>query len=167
MKSVYLLRHAKSDWSSGHSTDHERPLSKRGRRAASTIGRFLTALEQAPEGVVTSTAVRARTTVELAATAGGWSCPVVSNADLYGGSTDDVLAAIRAASADADRLLAAGHEPTWSASVARLVSGERVKMVTAAVARIDLPVESWQEVDFGSGTLVWLVTPRLLQSFGG
>jgi len=167
MKNVYLLRHAKSDWSSDYSTDHERPLSKRGRRAAATVGRFLTAVDQAPQAVVTSTAVRARTTVELAAGAGGWGCPVRQEAELYGGSTDQVLAAIRSAPAEADRLVLAGHEPTWSTSVERLTGGGSVKMVTAAVARIDLAVESWDEAALGTGTLIWLVTPKLLQRFGG
>jgi phosphohistidine phosphatase len=167
MKSVYLLRHAKSDWSSDYSTDHERPLSRRGRRAAATVGRFLAALDQAPQAVVTSTAVRARTTVELAASAGGWHCPVRQEGELYGGSTEQVLAAIRTAPAEADRLIVAGHEPTWSTAVERLAGGGSVKMVTAALARIDLPVESWDEAGFGIGTLTWLVTPKLLQRFGG
>lgn len=167
MKSVYLLRHAKSDWSSDYATDHDRPLSKRGRRAAATVGRFLASLDQAPEAVVTSTAVRARTTVELAAATGGWHCPVRQEADLYGGSTEQVLAAIRTAPAEAERLVLAGHEPTWSAAVERLTGGGSVRMVTAAVARIDLAVESWEEVAFGAGTLTWLVTPKLLQRFGG
>lgn len=167
MKSVYLLRHAKSDWSSDYSTDHERPLSKRGRRAAATVGRFLAALDQAPEAVITSTAVRARATVELAADAGGWSCPVRHDEALYGGSTSDVLAAVRGAAPEPDRLLLAGHEPTWSTAVEGLAGGGSVRMVTASVARIDLPVESWEQVALGAGTLVWLVTPKLLQRFGG
>jgi phosphohistidine phosphatase len=167
MKSVYLLRHAKSDWSTSYSTDHERPLSKRGRLAAGTVGRFLAAVRQTPEVVVTSTAVRARTTVELAAQAGGWNCEVREEPAFYGGSSEDLLVAIRAAPEPAERLLLAGHEPTWSATVSRLSGGGDAKMVTAGVARIDLPIASWSEAEPGIGTLCWLVTPKLLQRFGG
>lgn len=167
MKRVYLLRHAKSDWSSDYGTDHERPLSERGRRAAATVGRFLAALDQAPEAVVTSTAVRARTTVEIASTAGGWDSPVAEEGNLYGGSPEDVLAVIRTAPTNADRLLLAGHEPTWSASVSLLAGGGGVRLVTASLARVDLPVDRWEQADFGMGTLLWLVTPKLLQRFGG
>lgn len=167
MKSVYLMRHAKSDWSSDYSTDHERPLSKRGRRAAATVGRFLAAVDQAPEAVVTSTAVRALTTVELAAVAGGWSSPIRTEPSLYGGSIDEILTAIQSAPEAAGRVLLAGHEPTWSGAVAHLSGGGRARMVTAAIARIDFAAESWRQVGLGAGTLIWLVTPKLLQRFGG
>lgn len=167
MKSIYLLRHAKSDWSTEHATDHERPLSKRGRRAAATIGSFLADVEQEPEAVVSSTAVRARTTVELAAQAGGWSCPVRLEAELYGASMAQLLAAIKTAPDEADRLLLAGHEPTFSTAVGQLIGGGSVRMVTAALARIDLSVKRWEQADFGLGTLVWLVTPKLLQRYSG
>lgn len=167
MKSVYLLRHAKSDWSGDYSTDHERPLSKRGRQAATTIGRFLSAIRQPPEAVITSTAVRARTTVEIAASSGGWSCPILEKPALYGGSTEEVLMAIRGAPAATGRLLLAGHEPVWSDAVSRLAGGGAVNMVTAAVARVDLSIDSWEQAGFGLGTLAWLVTPKLLQRFGG
>jgi len=167
MKSLYLLRHAKSDWSTDYSSDHQRPLAKRGRRAAATIGRFLSDVEQKPDAIVTSTAVRARTTVELAAEAGGWACTVRPEPDLYGASMAELMVAIRAAPVDAKRLLLAGHEPTFSGAVAHLIGGGTVRMVTAALARIDLPVEHWEQSDLGIGTLIWLVTPKLLQRFEG
>ncbi len=167
MKRLYLLRHAKSDWRSGSATDHERPLTARGRRAASTVGRFLTAIGQAPEAIVTSSAVRARSTVEIAATAGGWVCPVAETERLYDSSPDELLAVVRETDEGVRRLLLAGHEPVWSESAGRLIGGGRVRMVTAAVVRIDLAGDGWREAAFGAGTLVWAVTPKLLQRFGG
>lgn len=167
MRHLYLLRHAKSDWSGEIGTDRERPLAPRGRRAAATIGRFLTAVRQPPDAIITSPAVRARETVEIGAESGGWSCPVDTAEALYGGSTEELLEVVRGADDAAPRLLLAGHEPTWSESVGRLIGSGRVRMVTAAVARIDLPVERWSEARFGDGTLVWLCTPKLLQRFAG
>ena len=69
MKTVYLLRHGKSDWNSGHA-DHDRILAPRGEDAAHRVGRFLAAIDQVPDRVVSSTAVRACTTAELATQAG-------------------------------------------------------------------------------------------------
>lgn len=163
MKSLYLIRHAKSDWQAPAGGDHDRPLAKRGVRAAKLMGRFLTAAGLAPDAVLTSSAVRARTTVELMVEAGSWTCPVHVTRSLYDGGPADVLAEVRRQPDEIERLLVAGHEPTWSALVEELCGG-RVKMVTAALARVDLDVERWADVAPDLGVLAWLVPPKLLQA---
>ncbi len=165
MKSLYIIRHAKSDWHAPSAGDHERPLNKRGTGNAKLMGRFLTAAGQEPDTVLTSSALRARTTVELMAEAGGWTCPVHVTRELYESHPEAVLRQIRAQSDSHESLLVAGHEPTWSDLVAGLTGG-RARMVTAAVARIDFYAERWQEVDFDTGLLVWLIPPKLLQATG-
>ena len=62
-----------------------------------------------------------------------------------------------------ESLLLAGHEPTSSEMIAKLIGGGLIRMPTAALARIDFLVESWAEVRFGRGMLIWLVTPKLLK----
>ena len=76
MKRIFLLRHGKSDWNAPYSTDHERPLKGRGVRAARTIGRFLAETDEEPDVIVSSSAVRALSTAELAAEAGSWRCEI-------------------------------------------------------------------------------------------
>jgi len=166
MKRIYLLRHAKSDWSADFEADHERPLNKRGRVAAQQIGRFLTVVEQAPDLVVTSSAVRAGETVELAMAAGSWACPVEVTRDLYASSPSAVMHLVQAFAGSHDSLLLVGHEPTWSELASALIGGGHVKLPTAALARIDFDVESWAEVEFGAGILIWVVTPKLLARLG-
>jgi phosphohistidine phosphatase len=56
-----------------------------------------------------------------------------------------------------------GHEPTWSELAGRLIGGAALDFPTAALARIDLEIETWSRADFGKGLLVWLVTPRSLE----
>jgi phosphohistidine phosphatase len=163
MKRLYLMRHAKSDWDAPASDDHERPLTPRGVRAAKLMGRLLAAAGQAPDAVVASSAVRARTTVELMAAAGGWTCPVRVTRSLYESGPESALAEIRKQPDDAVSLLVAGHEPTWSALVEALCGG-RVRMVTGALARIDFAVDRWADVEPGGGWLVWLAPPKLLQA---
>jgi phosphohistidine phosphatase len=164
VKHLYFLRHAKSDWGTGFSSDHERPLARRGIEAAALVGRFLTVLDQAPEAVVSSSAVRARTTAELAREAGGWSAGVESTPDLYESTPADLLAIIRRQDDVVSRLLLVGHQPTWSETIGLFVGEAEVKLVTAALARVDLGVESWADASFGRGVLCWLVTPKLLGS---
>ena len=166
-KKLLLLRHGKSDWPANlNSEDRERPLASRGRRAARRIGRFLTAVDSKPDAVITSAAVRARTTVELAAEAGDWKCPIQVSETLYEAAPQDVLAEIRSQPSAPRILLVAGHEPTWSELLSLLIGGGDIKIVTASVARVELPINSWGEADFGHAILDWLVTPKLLERAG-
>ena len=162
MKHLYLLRHAKSDWHAGSSSDHERPLNGRGVEAAAAVGRFLTSLGQQPDLVVSSSAVRARSTAELAKVAGRWEAEIQIAPELYGAVPTDLLTILRQQPDSISRLLLVGHQPTWSQAVGRFVGNADVKMVPAALARIDLGSETWADAEFGSGVLSWLVTPKLL-----
>ncbi len=164
-RSLYVLRHGKSDWEAPHGEDHERPLKKRGRLAAKQIGSFLTRIEEAPDFVLSSSAVRARVTAEVAAEAGEWSAPLEATRALYEATTDSVLERLHGVRDEYARALLVGHEPTSSSLIAALTGGATPAFPTAALARIDLAVESWSEVEPGRGTLIWLVTPRLLDPF--
>src|SRR4029453_10627238 len=114
MKTLYLFRHGKSDWEGDDGNDHERPISKRGEKAARAMGKFLAQAGRVPDSIVTSSAVRARTTVEIAARAGGWKAPVRTTRALYEAAPEAVLEEVRAEADGTETLLLAGHEPTWS-----------------------------------------------------
>ena len=165
-KRLYLIRHAKSDWGAPTGGDHERPLAKRGQKAAQLMGRFLTAIDQVPEAVLASTALRARTTAEQMAEAGGWDVEIATERSLYESHAERVLQEIRKQDDDAASLLVVGHEPTWSALVALLTGGSEVRMATATLVRIDSDVRSWKQWVASRGVLTWMVTPRLLQAAG-
>jgi len=163
MVELLVMRHAKSAWNAGFENDHERPLAPRGVRAAKLMGRFLTDSGFEPGLVLTSTAVRARQTVELAAEAGGWTSSIRSTEVFYGADPGEVVREI-IESEPPDRLLVAGHEPTWSGLVSLLIGGGAVRMPTAAVACLGFPDRRWQDLPQSRGRLSWLVTPRLLKS---
>ena len=159
---LYLLRHGKSDWDLSGGGDHERPLAKRGRSSAQVIGRYLSGLEPFPQKVICSSARRAEETVRLAAEAGKWSCPIHITDRLYSSSSDDLLDFLRGCSDDDQSLLLAGHMPSLPDLIRDLVGGAKVKFPTAALAAIDLSVRSWSEAEPECGTLLWLVTPKIL-----
>ena len=159
-----LLRHGKSDWASDTGDDRDRPLAKRGERAARTMGELLARPAIRPDAAVTSPATRAHTTLELAMKAGGWVCPVLVSEALYGEGTSAVLEEIKRQSDEAARLLLVGHEPTWSDLTALLVGGGGHRVPTGAVAGIDFEVDRWEDVRPGIGLLVFLVPARLLDA---
>ena len=162
MKSLILFRHGKSDWNLDTGSDHDRPVSERGQRAARVMGRFLGLAGQAPDSVVTSSAVRARTTVELASEAGSWGSPIRVTRALYEATPSGVLEVVRAEPGETRVLLLGGHEPTWSELVSLLIGGGSAAIPTACMARIDFDVDAWSGADYGRGKLVWLVPPKLL-----
>ena len=126
------------------------------------MGRFLTAAGELPTLAMTSPAVRAKRTLELAMAAGGWTCPAVVSSGLYG-EAEEILTAIRSAPWGARRLLIVGHEPALSAAAEVLTAGTAVRLPTAAMLALDLSADEWHAVADGTAQISWLVTPRLLK----
>ncbi len=162
MRTILLLRHAKSDRDRPELADIERPLAPRGVRAAATVGSLLARLGWPPELVVSSPAERAVATVRIAREAGGWDCPEEHDIRLYEGDAEVVVGVLHELADSMDRVLLCGHEPTWSELASLLTGGGRVRMPTAAVAAIACDVRTWDELAPGCGVLQWLVTPKLL-----
>lgn len=163
MKTIILLRHGKSDWDADYGADHERPLADRGQKGARKMGRFLTTARVLPDRALTSSAVRARETLATAAEAGGWTGPARVTDALYEATPESVLREIQAEPEDADTVVVVGHEPTWSSLVSLLIGGGRVEMKTAAVAQVDVAVETWADVRAGRGVLAMLLPPAALR----
>ena len=163
MKTILILRHGKSDWDAAYGQDHDRPLAERGQKGARKVGRFLTTARAVPDRALTSSAARARETLATAAEAGGWTGPArVTNA-LYEATPEAVLREIQAEPDDAQTLVVVGHEPTWSGLVSKLIGGGAIQMKTAAVAAIEVEVERWADVQFGRGSLAFLLPPGALR----
>ena len=163
MTELLIMRHAKSDWGAGLSSDQERPLSPRGVKAAKRMGEFITLVEAAPDLILSSPAVRARTTAELANTAGKWGARLEIVPSFYGGGWNDVVEGIMAEATSAERILVTGHEPTWSDLVSVLTGGGQVAMPTAALACVSLNGKSWSRLGPNCAELQWHVTPRMLK----
>lgn len=152
-----LMRHAKSDWDADFESDHDRPLNERGYHSARLMGRVLAGRALAPNLVVSSTAVRARTTAELAVEAGEWDCPLRLDRGLYESGPAGVLATASTAP-DVPSLMLVGHQPTWSLLV-REMTGETVDMKTATVAVVEIAIDSWSVLTDAEGHLVEVLFP--------
>ena len=117
-----------------------------------------------PTLVVCSSALRARSTLDVALRAGEWSPEVIISDALYATSAEKVLSLVRKLPDSHQRVMLVGHEPTWSELVRRFCGG-RVRMPTAAMARIDFQARKWREVAFDGGELVWLLQPSFFRKF--
>lgn len=145
MKSLLLLRHAKSSWKDHGLGDHDRPLKKRGKRDAPRMGQLLAAQGLVPDLIVTSSAERARATAAAAAEAAGHRGEVRVEPRLYLAEPDLILALLRAVPNQVSRLLIVGHNPGLESLCTRL-TGEAVRLPTGALAHLELPRDRWEDL---------------------
>lgn len=120
--------------------------------------------QKLPTLVVCSSALRARSTLDIALRAGGWSPEVVFSDALYASSAEKVLSLLRELPDAHDRVMLVGHEPTWS-DLARRFCGGRVRMPTAGMARFDFQGLAWRDLAFDEGELIWLLQPSFFRKF--
>jgi phosphohistidine phosphatase len=177
MKTLYLLRHAKSSWGDKSLPDHERPLNERGRKAASAMGRHLSGLRHHPALVLASTARRVSETLELILPELAGDMAVIRDRALYLATPNTLLSRLQATYTNPDSLLIIGHNPGLHEFAVHL-SGEvtseaahdardRMKAAfpTAALAVILFPgAQFWREIDYGTGRLDRFTVPRDLKS---
>tara|TARA_B100001996_G_scaffold346208_1_gene303010 strand:- start:369 stop:866 length:498 start_codon:yes stop_codon:yes gene_type:complete len=160
MKSVIIFRHGKSDWNAPYGVDHDRPLSPRGIDAAKLMGSFLLNKKQIPDLVISSTAVRAKTTAELAYKNGHWDCELIYEKNIYGGSPNYLLDLIQNQDDQYSSICLVGHEPNFSSFIALACDSAYVRFTTANMAKIDFSVETWDQINFGKGSLKWHQRPK-------
>jgi phosphohistidine phosphatase len=167
MRSIYLLRHAKSSWKTGV-PDHERPLARRGRRAAKAIRRHLREAGVEPELVLCSTARRAVDTLERIEPALRTS-DVRIERDLYGAGSEALLDRLRSVPNDVGSVMLIGHNPGLQLLALDLArpAAERdelaEKFPTAALVTLAFRSASWRLLEPGTAELVGFVRPRDLE----
>jgi phosphohistidine phosphatase len=165
MKTLTLLRHAKSDWDDPALRDFDRPLNAKGARAAVTMGRHMRALGLAFDHVLASPAARVEQT--LAQVSGGYGAMLKPEWDrrIYLAPASTLLELIQALPEDVEHALLVGHNPGLEELVLLLVPESplrdevEIKFPTATLAEIGI-AGAWADTEEGSGTLLRFVRPR-------
>lgn len=158
MKTLYALRHAKSDWNDASLTDFERPLNERGVHAARKMGAFMQQRGIVPDLIISSPARRARETAQIVKDAAGIAAEISFEPRIYEAGVGDLMEIVSQAENDCEKLLIVGHNPGFEQLV-EILSGELQAMPTAALAEIELPIENWSETMKG-GKLKNLFKPK-------
>lgn len=165
MKTLLLLRHAKSRWDEPVD-DHDRGLNARGRQAAARMGHELRRLEPGPDLVLASSA---RRVVETLSEMG--PCAALAprfDRRLYEATAEQLLDIVRSADKRVARLLLVGHNPGLAQLAGMLIGdgdpGLRTQLLakfpTAALAQIALPIDDWRDAEPDIGVLTSFVRPR-------
>jgi phosphohistidine phosphatase len=162
MKTLLLMRHAKSSWKDSSLSDHERPLKKRGRRDSKIIAQELDKNDLYPHVILSSSATRAMETVEVIVDALDYENRIIFTDELYMAEPEDFVDVLSDLSDDDDTVLIVGHNPGMEAFL-QIIDGEIDSLPTAALAHLVLEIDSWQDINLNTmGKLVDLWTPRNL-----
>jgi phosphohistidine phosphatase len=160
MKTLLLLRHAKSSWNQPELNDIDRPLNKRGKKEAPKVGRYLKANNLVPDLILSSTARRAQDTAQVVAEESGFDKAIELYQDLYMSEPNCYLDILQRLPDSANRVLVVGHNPDLD-ELLTLLTDVTQHMTTAALAQIDLPISSWTELNEATdGRLQNLWAPR-------
>ncbi len=160
-KRLIIMRHAKSSWSSGATSDHQRPLNKRGRHAAPRVGARLHELGWIPDLVIASDSERTRETWQRMQAEFPRSIEERFSSSFYHGGLDAIASACAMLTEDISTLLVLGHNPGWEYAVEKL-SGQWVRMTTANAALLESDLNDWAEVMVANWTLVEVLRPKEL-----
>ena len=164
MKTLLILRHAKSSWKDTSLADHDRPLNKRGKQDAPRMGKFLRTQNLVPNRIISSTAKRARKTATAVAKACRYKNKIELTSEFYHAGPGAYLAVLQNVPDDDQPVMVVGHNPGMEALVAHL-TGRMETMPTAALAHVALPIEKWVELDYETqGELLNLWRPKTLPS---
>ncbi|HEY8562255.1 MAG TPA: histidine phosphatase family protein [Pyrinomonadaceae bacterium] len=159
MKTLFVLRHAKSSWDNPDWADFERPLNARGLDAARFIGSLIYERGLAPQVIVSSPAKRAKQTAVLVKEIGEMRKPVVFDERIYEASPLTLFNLIREFDEKYESAMIVGHNPGFE-NLVRVLTGEPTAMPTAALAAITLDIENWSALESGAGKLEFLIRPK-------
>jgi phosphohistidine phosphatase len=148
VKTLYLMRHAKSSWKDPELKDHERPLNKRGKRNVPTMAKRLGARSVHLDRIVTSDARRA---LDTAKPIGEWldldSAAVQTDPLLYHASPEEILKVVRGLDNGLQQVMLVGHNPGLHDVANLFFSPPLPKLPTAGIVTLVFDIDSWPEID--------------------
>jgi phosphohistidine phosphatase len=160
MKTILLMRHAKSSWEDKEADDRDRPISKRGKKSAENMGELLKDEKLKPQLILASAAVRARQTAEVVMDELKYHGDICYLNKLYMGEVEAYAQQLQSLPDDIQMVLVIGHNPSLD-SLLQMVTGKVESLPTSAVAHLTVPVDSWKDFNLEvQGELVHLWRPK-------
>ena len=171
MKTIYLLRHAKSSWKDPDLADLDRPLNKRGKKSAAAMAAFMAEGRMTPDLVLCSAAKRTRSTLKKVHAELGGDIPAIVDEIYYHADAGEWLRHLRGLERNVKSVLLIGHNPALDNLAHRLAGGgdedalERmaVKFPTGALAVFTADIRAWTELDPHGARLESFTCPRDLE----
>lgn len=159
MKTLFIMRHAKSSWDNAVLSDFERPLNERGLQAAPLIGSVMQKNDFKPALILSSPATRAVQTAQLVKETANIKSEIRFDRRIYEATPAQLLKIIVEQADEIESLMLVGHNPGFEGLV-RVLTGKLEPMPTAALAVIDLKIDRWNELTASAANLRTLIRPK-------
>ncbi len=166
MKTLLLMRHAKSSWKDESLADHERPLKKRGKKDAKLIAKVIKKKNLIPDLILSSSAVRTKETVEVLTDALDFDGEIIYSDELYMGEPPDFVNALKDIDNQYETVLIVGHNPGLEAYL-QIIDGEIEAVPTGGLGYLVLALEDWKDISMETmGDLIGFWKPKELRDKG-
>lgn len=166
MKTLLILRHAKSSWDDPSLSDFDRPLNERGLKTAPFIGQVLAENDLQPDAILSSPAQRAMQTARMVKESGNLTAEPEFNDKIYEASQFQLLEVLSEVPPETGMLLLVGHNPGME-GLLKLLTGEKQSIPTAGLIKISLNIDNWSEIREDTGTVEMFIKPREEMKAGG
>ncbi len=165
MKTLYLVRHAKSSWEDSDLEDYDRPLSDRGVSDAPRMGRRITEYKQVPQLIYSSPAVRALSTAKIIASGIGYpEQSIVTDKKIYHAEADTLLEIVKKFPDEKECVMLVGHNPGLTLFANALLGETIINIPTCGVVRAELKLSQWRTVKWANGKLITIDSPKSITS---
>ena len=145
MKTLLLMRHAKSSWKNKDLPDFDRPLNRRGEKDAPEMGKLLKKKNLVPSVIIASPAIRARMTAEAVKKKSGYENEIVYLDTLYQAEVPAIIDALKEQPDSVETVMLIGHNPALE-SVLQILTRKIESLPTASIANIALHIDHWAEI---------------------
>jgi phosphohistidine phosphatase len=161
LKTLFLIRHAKSSWDDIDISDFDRPLNKRGERDAPFISELLASKITSPQLIYSSPANRAFSTAKIFAKSFNYSIhEIVIAENIYEGSVSNIMNVIYKTTNDIDIIMMFGHNPGFTLVTNYLSNKQISNMPTCGAVQLNFNLNSWNEIEGNTGSLVLFEYPK-------
>lgn len=161
MKTIYISRHAKSDWEDAELHDIERPLADRGIKDAKTMAELLRSKEIVADKIISSPALRAFSTCRIFCDIIGFDKNEI-NVDqvLYFGNIAEIIKMLQEQNPETNSIFIFGHNPTFSLLAAILCNEFGGEMPTCSIVALQFDIDHWAHLETKAAKLLWFEYPK-------
>ena len=163
MKHLYLIRHAKSDWSDESKSDFERGLNRRGEKAILIMANALKEKKVMPDFILSSSAKRAKLTAKGLAKKIGYRGKIKYIDTLYMAEPETIQEHIKDVNDKYDTLFVVGHNPETTELSNLMIDNYIDNVPTLGIVALDLPIDHWRKFKLSEGEMQFFIYPKMFQ----
>ena len=163
MKHLYLIRHAKSDWSGGSQSDSDRGLSQRGQKDILLMGNKIKGKKILPDLILSSSAKRARLTAKGIAENIGYDGKIEYMDELYMATPTQIIEIIKEIKDKHDTVFIVGHNPELTELTDSIADDYINNVPTLGIVALDIPIKHWKKFKPEKAKLDFLIYPKMFK----